>query len=66
MRSSRAAMRWWPTGGAATSGPLSSSNQNTLIAVSTRPLSGMGVDRTWSNAEIRSDATSSSVSSSTS
>ncbi len=72
MRSSRAATRWCASGGAGASVleapglPPSSPNQNTDSAVRTRPLSGMGVERTWSKAEIRSDATSSSVSSSTS
>ena len=35
-------------------------NQNCERPVSTRPLSGMGVGRTTSNAEMRSDATISS------
>ena len=39
------------------------SNQNADIAVSTRPLSGIGSAMTTSNAEMRSDVTSSSRSS---
>src|SRR3954469_6460630 len=43
--------RWLATTGA------SSSNQNALMAVRIRPLSGMGSAITTSNAEMRSDAT---------
>jgi hypothetical protein len=44
-------IRWWSTG----SGPRESrSNQNAEIAVSTRPLSGIGVGRIQSKALIRS------------
>jgi hypothetical protein len=39
-------------------------NQKADMPVSTRPLSGIGVGRITSNVEIRSDATSSSRSSS--
>ncbi|SKT76613.1 Uncharacterised protein [Mycobacteroides abscessus subsp. abscessus] len=46
-------------------GTVSSPKKNTLIAVRMRPLSGIGVSRTKSNAEIRSVATNSRCSSST-
>ncbi len=44
-------MRWLPTT------PSNCSNQNADMAVSTRPLSGMGSAITTSNAERRSDVT---------
>ena len=46
--------------------PVVSANQNRDRPVSTRPLSGIGVGRTTSNADSRSEATSRSVSASTS